>query len=223
MRSNRSETGDSAESPPRRDPASDGTDPASTSTTARRSRRGFLRAGSVAGVTLLAGCTEDIGSELPPNAKWPTSELVPSLPFETRGKRLEARIESAASEDVEGVETFTDVVADRVPSLESIEETRDVLEVAYVMDVRRLAGTGDDVASIAGAYSALVETGYDAYALGTTILEAASDPVGSAVVYTDWAKQYNSGALTTGEYAELVSTTIESTRHPPTIEVEPDE
>lgn len=218
---NRAETGPPADPPSNRSRGGAADDRTRTST--GPSRRGFLRAGSVAGLALLAGCTEDVGSELPPNAKWPTSELVPSLPFETRGKRLEDRIESAAAEDVEGVETFTDVVADRVPSLESIEETRDVLEVEYVTDVRRLAGTGDDVASIAGAYAALVETGYDAYALGATILEAASDPVGSAVVYTDWAKQYNSGALATGEYAELVSTTIESTRNPPTIEVEPDE
>lgn len=186
-------------------------------------RRRFLRTGAVTALSLLAGCTEDVGTELPQNEKWPLSELYPSLPFPTRSDRFEDILESAASQDVPDVAAFTDVVEERVPRLESIEERRDVLSVEYVTAVRLGAGIGDDVAAIAGAYAALVATGYDAYALGTTILEPEFDPVGSAVVYTSWATDYDDGRYTTAEYGELVGTTIESTRHPPTIEVEPDD
>ncbi|WP_247729282.1 twin-arginine translocation signal domain-containing protein [Halovivax limisalsi] len=187
------------------------------------SRRRFLRAGGAVGLTALAGCTEDVGSELPENRAWPIAGLLPSLPFETRADRFDARLESAAAEPIDDVNAFTEVVQNRVSRLDSIEEDRDVLAVEYVTDVDRSDGVGHDIAAIAGAYAALIEAGYQSYALTTTIREAPSGPVGSAVVYTEWAVAYNEGRYDTGEYRELVWTTIESTRHPPAIEVEPDE
>lgn len=192
-------------------------------TTSGLSRRGFVRTGGVVGLAALAGCTEDVGSELPMNRAWPISGVVPSLPFETRAERFDARVEEASAEAIDDVNDFTAVVQNRVSGLDSIEEDRDVLAIEYVTDVDRTDGVGHDVAAIAGAYAALIEAGYESFALATTIREAPSGPVGSAVVYTEWAVAYNEGRYDTGEYRELVWTTIESTRHPPAIEVEPDE
>ncbi|ELZ08466.1 hypothetical protein C479_14043 [Halovivax asiaticus JCM 14624] len=207
----------------KRSQADETSDARSTSPTGWTTRRRVLRTGAVAGLIGLAGCTEDVGSELPPNTKWPVAELTPSLPIETRADRFDASVEAAAGADVSDVETFADVVTVRVPRLESVREDRDVLSVAYVTDVDRSEGIGNHVAALAGAYAALVDAGYDAYALGTTILESPDEPIGSTVVYTDWASAYNAGRYTTAEYRELVWTTIKSTRHPPTVEVEPDE
>ncbi|MFC3958549.1 hypothetical protein [Halovivax cerinus] len=198
-------------------------DARSTSPTGWLTRRRVLRIGAVAGLAGLAGCTEDVGSELPPNTKWPVAELIPSLPIETRADRFDASVEAAAGADVSDVETFTEAVTIRVPRVESVREKRDVLAVDYVTDVDRSEGIGNHVAALAGAYAALVDAGYDAYALGTTILESPDEPIGSVVVYTDWANAYTTGRYTTAEYRELVWTTIESTRHSPTIEVAPDE
>ena len=187
-----------------------------------RSRRGLLRAAGTAGAFLLAGCTEDVGEELPPNHEWPVSEHVPELPVEERSATMADRIEEAAGADVEEPEDIPEAVSNGL-SIESVEEERDVLHVEYVSSDRY--GTGDlhHVASLAGAYAALVEADHDGVAMSVSILDDAPESYGHATVETAWAEEYNAAELTAKEYAEHVAGTVETTREAPEVGVSPGE
>lgn len=187
------------------------------------SRRSVLRFGSVGTLALLAGCTEDVGEELPPNAKWPVSEVTPELPVRERADLLEERIEALAGAEIDDVEGFTAAFDGYALEVESVAEESDVLTIEYVNTKIYEEGNLHDLAPIAGAYAALVESGYDAVALSITILDAAPASFGSASIETEWAEAYNGGEFTAAEYGELVATTVESKRHPPEVGVTPDE
>ena len=187
-----------------------------------RTRRGLLRAAGTAGAFLLAGCTEDVGEELPPNREWPVSEHVPELPVEERSATMAARIEAGAAADVEEPEAIPDALPDGI-EVESVEEERDVLHVEYLSSDRY--GTGDlhHVASLAGAYAALVEADYDGVAMSVSILDDAPESYGHATVETAWAEEYNADELTAKEYGEHVAGTIETGRDSPDVGVSPGE
>lgn len=204
-------------------PSDDTNSTASASKTRSRSRRNLLRLGGVAVATALAGCTEDIGEEFPPNTHWPAAELVPSLPVREQTEVLADGIEALSTAQIPDEATFETTVEEYGLSVEAIERTREVLTVDYVNNDRYASGTLHDVGLIAGAYAALIAAGYDSVALGITILDPAPASFGSASIETEWTRQYNEGRLSAAEYGELVATTIESMRRPPDVGVSPDE
>ncbi|MFP9192947.1 hypothetical protein [Natronosalvus vescus] len=189
----------------------------------RISRRGALRLGGLASAALLAGCTEEVGQELPPNTKWPTTDLSPELPVRERTDILAERIEEMADEDIDDVEAFAAAFDEYALEVEAVEQVSDVLSIEYVNTLLYEEGNLHDVAPIAGAYAALIENGNDFAALAITILDAAPASFGSATVETDWAARFNAGDLSAAEYGELVATTVESKRHPPEVGVSPEE
>lgn len=186
-------------------------------------RRRFLQASAVAATVGLAGCVEEMGTEFPPNEKWPVSERVPDLPVRERADVLEERIPELASAEIGDPEELASTLEEYDLVVESVERERDVLTIEYVNTDRHDEGNLHDVALIAGGYAALVDAGYDAAALGATILDDAPSSYGSATVETPWATGYNDGELTAAEYGELVVGTIESQRYDPAVDVEPEE
>ncbi|SEV95610.1 hypothetical protein [Natrinema salifodinae] len=186
-------------------------------------RRRFLQAGAVAALAASAGCIEEMGTEFPKNEKWPISERVPDLPVEERADVLEDRITELASAEIDDPEGLASTLGEYDVTVESVERERDVLTLEYVNTDRDDEGNVHDVALLAGGYAALIESGYDAAALGATILDDAPASYGSATVETPWAEEYNAGALTAAEYGELVVTTIESQRYEPDVTVSPEE
>ncbi|ELZ14821.1 hypothetical protein C478_06321 [Natrinema thermotolerans DSM 11552] len=188
-----------------------------------RTRRRFLRAGTVAATAALAGCIEEMGTEFPTNEKWPISEYVPSLPVAERSAILEERIPELAGADITDPEGLAATLEEYDVAVESIERERDVLTLEYVNTDRHDEGNVHDVALLAGGYAALIDAGYDTVALGATILDDAPASYGSATVETTYAEEYNAGELTAAEYGELVVSTIESQRYEPGVDVSPDE
>lgn len=187
-----------------------------------RTRRGVLRAAGAAGAFLLAGCTQDVGKEFPPNRKWPVSEYKPELPVEERTATMAHRIEATADADVADPEDLGPALPDGI-EVESVERDRDVLHVEYASDDRYATGVLPHVASLAGAYAALVDAGYDTVAMSITVLDDAPSTYGHATVETTWAEAYVVREETAKEYAEHVAGTVETTREPPEIDVSPGE
>lgn len=187
------------------------------------SRRRLLQTGSVAVVGGLAGCIEEIGTEFPENREWPTAEYVPSLPVAERSTILEERIPELAAAEITDPDGLASTLEEYEMAVETIERDRDVLALEYVNTDRRDEGNVHDVALLAGGYAALVETGYDAVALGATILDDAPASYGSATIETTHAEAYNAGELSAAEYGELVVNTIESQRYEPDVDVSPEE
>lgn len=187
-----------------------------------RTRRDLLRGAGAAGAFLLAGCTEDVGKEFPPNKEWPVAEYLPELPVEDRTAMMAERIEETAESDVEEPADLEGVLPDDL-SVETVEEERDVLHVEYRSTERRVSGTIHHVGSLAGAYAPLVDSGYDAVALSIAVLDDAPASYGVATVETAWTEEYNAGEITAKEYGEHVSGTIESKRDSPDVGVSPDE
>ncbi|AGB32346.1 hypothetical protein C488_11779 [Natrinema pellirubrum DSM 15624] len=187
-----------------------------------RTRRRFLQAGAVATTAALAGCIEEMGAEFPENEKWPTASYLPSLPVTERSAILEERIPELASADIADPEGLGSALEEYDMAVESIERERDVVTLEYVNTDRHDEGNIHDVALLAGGYAALIETGYDAVALGATILDDAPASYGSATVETPHAEEYNAGELTAAEYGELVVSTIESQRYEPDVAVSPE-
>ncbi|WP_312906983.1 hypothetical protein [Natronosalvus caseinilyticus] len=189
---------------------------------ARISRRAALAVLGVGVTASLAGCTQDVGEELPPNRSWPIAELVPDVPITKRTDVLAAGIESV-DDEITDEDAFAEALDSRELTVESLERERDVLTLEYVNRERYESGTIHELGPIAGAYAALVESGYDAVALAITILDDAPESYGSATVESAWAERYVTGDLTASEYGELVAATIDSRRHPPFVGVSPEE
>lgn len=187
------------------------------------SRRRLLGFGGVVGLSFLSGCTRDVVEEFPKNSKWPVTELLPDLPVHERRDVLDERITVMASKDIGTLEEFTSAIEETAIEAKSVEEVRDVLSLEYTTTVRSDAGHLHDIATTAGAYAPLVESGYDAYALAITIIPTDQSSFGVATVETKFAKRFNAGELTAREYGELVSDTLESKRTPPEVGVKPDE
>lgn len=186
-------------------------------------RRRALQIGATTALVGLAGCIEEMGTEFPPNEKWPVSERVPDLPVTEGTEIIEARIEETATADIADEESFASTLDEYDLTVESIERERDVLSIEYVNTDRADEGNLHDVGLIAGGYAALIDAGYDAAALGATILDDAPASYGSAEIETKWAQAYNEDDLTAAEYGELVAETIKSQRYEPDVEVDPEE
>ena len=189
------------------------------------SRRALLRRGgaAVATAVALAGCTEDVGEELPANEHRPVADLVPDLPVRERSDVLEEGIEALADADVGDVEAFVTVLEDRGVEFESVEEVVELLHLEYRASALERRGTLDVVAAVAGAFAALVDGGFEGRGLELVFAEADGSTVGVLEVATEWAADYNAGSLSTAEYGELVEGSIESRRDPPEHDVAPDE
>lgn len=187
------------------------------------SRRRLLQAGGLTGLVALSGCTEDVGEEFPPNTKWPTAELTPELPVEEQTDVLEERIETMADASITDEDEFAAAFDEYALEVEAVEREQDVLTIEYINTELYAEGNLHDIAPIAGAFAALLDNGYDAFALGITILDAAPASFGSVSIDGDWAVAYADGDLSAAEYGELVMTTVESKRHPPEVGVSPRE
>lgn len=186
-------------------------------------RRRLLQSGAVAALTAAAGCIEEMGTEFPKNEKWPVSEYLPSLPVDERRAVLRERISDLADAEITDPDGLVSTLEEYDLSVESVAHEQDVLTLEYVNTDRHDEGNVHDIALLAGGYAALIRAGYDATALGATILDDAPASYGSATVETPWAVAYNEGEWTAAEYGELVVTTIESQRYEPTVDVSTDE
>lgn len=186
-------------------------------------RRRLLRAGGLAGVALLSGCTADVGDEFPPNDKRPVSGYVPELPVTQRSSILAERIRVGVDAGVESEADLDGAFEEHSLEIESVDTERDVLTVEYVTTERYAQGTLHDVGLLAGAYASIVEAGTDTVAMDVTILDDAPESYGAAEIDTAWALAYNDGTLTAEEYGELVGTTVETKRESPDVAVEPSE
>ncbi|WP_247000081.1 hypothetical protein [Halosolutus gelatinilyticus] len=195
------------------------------SVTRGTSRRSALRRGAaaIAGTIALAGCTEDVGEELPPNEHWPIVEAVPDLPVRQRSDVLEARIEELSGLEIADVDGFTAALEERGVAFETVEEETEQLHLEYVETAPERHGTLEIVGSIAGAYAALVDAGFRALALELVFLEPDGETIGVAEIATEWAVRYVQDRLSAGEYGELVAGTIETRREPPEPDVAPGE
>lgn len=189
------------------------------------SRRSVLLRGGVAiaGTLPLAGCTEDVGEDLPANEHWPGAELVPDLPVRERSEVLEAGIEELSDAEVADVEDFVAVLEARDLGVESAEIVVEQLHLEYVETAPERRGTLDLTAAVAGAFAALVAGGFEGRGLELVVLDADGSTIGVVEIATEWAAEYNGGGLTAAEYGELVAGTIETRRAPPDPDVAPDE
>ncbi|WP_121742875.1 hypothetical protein [Natronorubrum halophilum] len=186
-------------------------------------RRRLLRMSGVVGLFLLSGCTEDVGEELPKNTKWPSAALKPELPVTERTDVLEERIEALADAEITDEDEFGATFDDYALEVEAVEREQNVLSIEYVNAKQYSEGNLHDIAPIAGAFAALLDSGYDVLGLGITVLDGAPASFGSASIEAEWAEAYNDGGLSAKEYGELVATTVESTRRPPEVGVSPRE
>ncbi|WP_049923710.1 hypothetical protein [Halopiger djelfimassiliensis] len=184
----------------------------------------LLRGGAAIGTALaLAGCTEDVGEELPPNEHWPIAELVPDLPVRQRSDVIEARIDDLSSAEIRNVDEFVVALEARDLEFESVSEVADQLHLEYVDPDLQDRGTLAVAGTVAGAYAALINAGFEARALELVFFEADGSTIGLVEVATEWATEFLEGRLSTGEYGELVAGSIESRREPPEPDVAPDE
>lgn len=185
----------------------------------------MLRRGgaALAGAVGLAGCTEDVGEELPPNEHWPTAELVPELPVKQRKDALKTGIEELSAAGIDGVDGFVAALEERGIELESVEEVAEQLSLEYVETAPARNGTFEVVGLVAGGYAALVAAGFEARGLELVFFEADGSALGIAEARTEWAVAFNEGDLSAGEFGELVAGTIESRREPPEPDVTPAE
>lgn len=184
----------------------------------------MLRRGgaALAAAVGLSGCTGDVGEELPPNEHWPTAELLPDLPVHQRSDVLKDGIEALSTADIEDVEAFVAALEERDIEFEAVEEVADKLSVEYIERDPTNRGTLEVTGLVAGAYAALVASGFEARALELVFFERDGSALGVAEIDTEWAVEYDEGALSTGEYGELVAGTIKSLRTPPEPEVTPE-
>lgn len=174
-------------------------------------------------MTLLSGCTAEVGDELPPNDKRPVSGYLPALPVTQQSSILAERIRTGADAGIETEEDLAGAFGAYSLEIESVARERDVLTVEYITTERYAEGALHDVGLVAGAYASLVEAGFDGVAMDVTILDDAPASFGAAEVDTAWADGFVAGELTAEEYGELVTTTIETKRDSPDVAVEPSE
>lgn len=178
-------------------------------------------AGTIASAAL-AGCTEDVGEEFPPNTETPVSSFVPDLPVTKRTDVVADGIEGTADEEIANEDDLAAALEEYPLEIHAIERTADVLSVEYVSGGLYEEGVLQDVGPVAGAYAALVGAGDDSTLLEVTILDTAPDSFGSAEIEAAWAERFDQGTYSTIEYAELVVSAIESHRHPPEIDASPE-
>jgi len=193
--------------------------------TASTSRRTLLKRGALTLVpaVALAGCTSDVGEELPGNEHWPVSGFIPDLPIEQRHETMAARIEEFAAADIRDIEGFVAVFEDRGVAFESVEEVADQLHLEYVEPDPEERGFLHIFGAVAGAYASLVDAGVEPRALELVLFETDGSTIGVGEIATDWASAYNEGDFSAAAYGEHVITTVESRREPPEPGVEPEE
>lgn len=189
------------------------------------SRRSLLArgVGAVAVLGGLSGCVEEVGEQFPSNRKWPVSEYRPALPVAGQSEVIETGIEALAGEEIADEAALAEALETHGVELTSVERELSVLTVEYGTTELGAGGKLHDIGPIAGAYAALVRSGYDAEFLEITILDDESTSFGVAEVDTVWAKKYTDGTYTVGEYGELVAGTVESKRHPPDVGATPED
>lgn len=187
-------------------------------------RAAILRgATAIAGTLALAGCTDDVGEELPANEHWPIADLVPDLPVEQRESVIEARIEELSAAEIDDVDSFVAELESRNVEFESVAEVADLLHLEYVETDLERRGTLELAGSVAGAFAALVDAGVEPRGLELVVFETDGTTIGVVEIATEWATAYNEGALSAGAYGEHVAATIESRREPPDPDVAPEE
>lgn len=189
------------------------------------SRRTLLARGVGALLVIgsLSGCVEEVGEQFPPNRHWPTSEYAPDLPVGGRAAVIEDGIEAFEGETIEDEAGFEEALESYGIAVESVERELDALTIEYETTDLGEGGKLHDVGPIAGAYARLIASGYEAAFLEMTILDTESTSFGAAEVDTEWARKYDAGEYTVGEYGELVAGTVESKRHPPDVGATPEE
>lgn len=167
-------------------------------------RRTFL--GTIAPVAL-AGCTRDVGEELPPNRRQPTSEVRPSLPVPERHDVLVTGIETTAGESIEDLDALAEVLATQDVDVIRADEDRTLLRLAVTG--RAVArGNYHAVGPVAGAFPTSLEAVDGIAGLHLAIRPTEGSSIGVATIGKPLARRYRSGGHTVHEYAELVADTV---------------
>lgn len=179
--------------------------------------------GALATAVSLGGCTEDVGEDLPANEHWPVDRVVPDLPIQQRADVLTAGIESMARRDITNLEGFEAALGEEDIAFAAVDVTDLRLDVEYVDTERNRRELLEVIAFVTGGFAALVDAGIDARSLELTVFSPGRSTVGVAEVAAEWARDYNGGELSAGEFGELAVATIESRRRPPVLDVAPDE
>ena len=150
--------------------------------------------------------------ELPPNEKAPVSEWRPDLLVTERTELLARGITALSTQQIAGQAAFKTELENHGVTIVSSKRVHDVLEIKHVANRSRERGPLYGIGRIAGAYAALVETGYDARLLKVTVLQPTGSAYGVAEIETKYAKQYNNRVLSAKEYGELVADSLKSER-----------
>lgn len=180
-------------------------------------------AGAAMALVPLAGCTEDVGEDLPPNEHWPVAGVFPELPIERRSDVLAARIEEMATRGIADLDGFERELSDADVSFATVELTDVRLELEYVNTTENRRVLIDVIGLTAGGFAALVEAGVDVRSLELVVYVPERPTVGVVEAAHEWAVRFNASDLSGKEFGELVVSTIESRRRPPVLDVAPDE
>lgn len=181
----------------------------------------MLRWGAVLGLSALAGCTEEIGQEFPPNKEIPLSEMIPDLPVKEQTEVLEAGITAFANTDIASEDEFVAALEAEDIAVESLDTAPDVLTLEYTTQRTQNEGVLYELGLIAGAYAALVAAGHGAPVLDIAIADKRSSTYGVAEIAAEDAKRYNAGGYSATEYGELVASSIKSKRDSPEVKTVP--
>ena len=71
------------------------------------------------------------------------------------------------------------------------------------------SGIGYEVGFISGLYAELVRQGWDVDRLDVTAVTSTGEPVATYHVESSWARQYNTGQISSEEFIALISNTVE--------------
>lgn len=181
-------------------------------------RRQFVRKGTLAvvGAAAVAGCAEDAAdlgpSPTPAKEKTPVGDDLPDLPVKEKSDELAAKIEAIHGEDIgDPTELAETLRSEGVTEADVTEESEGgYLSLEYVGEVTEEEGLVADVGTVAGAYAALVDAGFDGEALEVTVLDGEGRETGSYQIPTRWATEYNEGRVSAKEYGEMVVGTMET-------------
>ena len=172
----------------------------------------MLRWCGLVGLSGVAGCTRNVGEELPPNEKVAVSKWRPDLPVTEKTDVLKAGITALSTEPIADEAAFEATLAGHDVTIASTERVLDILKATYVADRSWERGVLSDIGRIAGAYAALVDAGYDARRLELTVRQPTGSAYGAATIESKDAKRYNDGGLSASEYGELIAQSLESKR-----------
>lgn len=90
-----------------------------------------------------------------------------------------------------------------------LSEAQDAVFIDYQIRVVTEERVQEQLASIAVSYAYVVEQGWEIPRLEATIVNRNDVPIGFWYIERSWAVDYNTGAISVGEYGRLIAGTLE--------------